>query len=280
MKARLMRRVQRYGWDKAAPEYERAWARPLEPAQVRLIEMAELQPGEQVLDVACGTGLVTFPAAVTVGSSGYVLGTDLSARMVDLLREQACRRAMVQVEARRMDAEDLQLPDGLFDVALCALGLMYFPDPIKALREMWRVLRPGGRVAAAVWGRHECCGWADIFPIMDARVASEVCPLFFELGTGDSLRHCMEQAGLEGIRLERFRTMLPYQSDEEALSAAFSAGPVALPYSRFDETTRRAAHAEYLKSIRDFRVNGGYRIPGEFVLATGRKPQLGNGRAH
>jgi ubiquinone/menaquinone biosynthesis C-methylase UbiE len=268
-----MRRVQRYGWDKASGHYERCWALPLEPAQVRLIELAELQPGERVLDVACGTGLVTFPAAVTVGPTGSVLGTDLSARMVDLLREQARRRAMMQVEARRMDAEDLQLPDDSFDKALCALGLMYFPDPVSALREMRRVVRPGGRVAVAVWGRHECCGWADIFPIMDARVSSEVCPLFFDLGAGDSLLRSVAAAGFEDVRVERVHTTLPYRTDEDVLDAVFSAGPVALAYSRFDAATRRAVHAEYLKSIRPYRVARGYEIPGEFVLAVGRSPR-------
>jgi len=268
-----MRRVQRYGWDKASPHYERYWALPLQPAQVRLLEMAEVARGERVLDVACGTGLVTFPAAVTVGSNGHVLGTDLSARMVDQLREGAKRRGMVQVEARRMDAEDLSIPDDSFDAVLCALGLMYVPNPHVALREMCRVTHPGGRVAVAVWGRHECCGWAEIFPVMDARVASEVCPLFFELGTGDSLLHAMTSAGLQDVRVERFQTSLPYDSEEDALNAAFAAGPVALAYSRFDEPTRESAHVEYLKSIRDYRVDGGYRIPGEFVLAVGRKPQ-------
>jgi ubiquinone/menaquinone biosynthesis C-methylase UbiE len=272
MKPRLQRRVQRYGWDKASPLYERCWALPLQPAQVRLTELTELAPGDRVLDVACGTGLVTFPAAVTVGSSGYVLGTDLSARMVDRVRSEAKRRGMVQVEARRMDAEDLTLPDASFDATMCALGLMYVPDPNTALAEMYRVLRPGGRVVAAVWGRHDRCGWADIFPIMDARVASEVCPLFFELGTGAALQEAMVRAGFEDVSVERFHSHLPYATDDDALRAAFAAGPVALAYSRFDDATRDSAHAEYLASIEEYRNEEGYRIPGEFVLAAGHKP--------
>lgn len=272
MKPRLQRRVQRYGWDKASPLYERSWALPLQPAQVRLTELAKLVPGERVLDVACGTGLVTFPAGVTVGSSGYVLGADISARMVDVVRSEAKRRGMMQVEALRMDAEDLTLPDASFDAALCALGLMYVPEPGTALAEMNRVLRPGGRVAAAVWGHHSQCGWAEIFPIMDSRVASEVCPMFFELGAADALRAAMIGAGFEDVSVERFHTHLPYGTDDDALQAAFAAGPVALAYSRFDDATRDSAHAEYLQSIRVYKTESGYRIPGEFVLAAGRKP--------
>ena len=88
----------------------------------------------------------------------------------------------------RMDAEKLELPDASFDVALCALGLMYMPHPEQAVREMRRVLRPGGRMVIAVWGEHSLCGWSALFPIVDAEVASEVCPLFFQLGHKEGLR--------------------------------------------------------------------------------------------
>src|SRR2546421_148140 len=135
MDARLQRRVQRYGWDKAQEFYERYWQRQLAPAQQRLLEMARLQPGESVLDVAAGTGLVTFPAAATVGDTGRVVGTDISERMVEALAAEAERRGVRQVEARRMDAESLEFADASFDVALCALGLMYVPDWDRALRE-------------------------------------------------------------------------------------------------------------------------------------------------
>lgn len=271
MEARLQRRVQRYGWDKAAAYYEQYWARQLAPAQKRLLELAELRSGEKVLDVACGTGLVTLPAASMVGPGGSVVGTDISEEMVLRLREAAAQRGLPQVTAERMDAEDLRLPDGTFDVALCALGLMYVPDPRKALEEMLRVLQPGGRVVAAVWGARNRCGWAEIFPIVDSRVRSEVCPMFFQLGTADALRYTMEAAGLADVVVDRLATTLLYDSGEDACGAAFSGGPVALAYSRFDAQTSAEAQAEYLASIEPHRRGEGYAIPGEFVVARGRK---------
>ena len=129
MKPGLQRRVQRYGWDKAADSYELYWARPLAAAQMRLLELADLAPGDRVVDVACGTGLITFPAAVTVGSDGLVVGTDLSSEMVEQVQREADRRGLIQVESGHMGAEDLQLPDDSFDVAISAFGLMYVPDP-------------------------------------------------------------------------------------------------------------------------------------------------------
>ncbi|MEJ2085689.1 MAG: methyltransferase domain-containing protein [Acidobacteriota bacterium] len=271
MDGRLQKRVQRYGWDKAASSYERFWADQLQPAQTCLLEMAELQPGEKVLDIACGTGLVTFPAAEAVGETGEVLATDLSQGMVDLLAEQIRQKGLPQVSAVRMEAENLDLEAESFDAALCALGLMYVPSPVVALQEMKRVLRPGGRVVSAVWGARNRCGWAEIFPIVDARVKSEVCPMFFQLGTGEGMRLHFEAAAFDDVASVRINTVLEYETPEDALSAAFEAGPVAMAYSRFDASTREEVHAEYLASIEPYRNHSGFEIPGEFVVTTGRK---------
>jgi len=269
MDARLQRRVQRYGWDKASGAYEQYWSRQLAPAQTRLLELADLEPGERVLDIACGTGLVTFPAARAVGPGGRVVGTDLSQEMVNRAADEARALGVGHATFERMDAEDLQVPPESFDVALCALGLMYVPDPLKALTEMLRVVRPDGRAVVAVWGARNRCGWAEIFPIVDRRVASEVCPMFFQLGTGDLLRHTMEGAGFGDVHVDRILTTLEYESPDDAVGAAFVGGPVALAYSRFDDAVRDEVHAEYLDSIEAYRHGGGYGVPGEFVIARG-----------
>jgi ubiquinone/menaquinone biosynthesis C-methylase UbiE len=272
MDPRLQRRVQRYGWDRAVVAYEAGWRDQLEPAHSLMLGMAALRPGERVLDVACGTGLVSFRAAATVGHQGAVVGTDISGEMVETARRGAAQRDLANARFERADAEALPMKVASFDVAVCALGLMYVPDPVRALCEMRRLLRPGGRAAAAVWGARRKCGWAEIFPITDARVASEVCPMFFHLGTGDMLARAFEAAGFTEIRSERLSTTLSYASAEDALAAVFCGGPVALAYSRFDEATRRAVHAEYLESIAAYRTGDGYAVPGEFVVAAARAP--------
>jgi ubiquinone/menaquinone biosynthesis C-methylase UbiE len=105
MDPRLQRRVQRYGWDKAAAHYEQYWADQLEPAQSHLLALAALAPGERVLDVACGTGLVALRAAAHVGPNGAVVGTDISEAMIERVRREAGRRGLETVTAERFDAE-------------------------------------------------------------------------------------------------------------------------------------------------------------------------------
>ncbi len=147
--------------------------------------------------------------------------------------------------------------------------MMYFPNPVTALRQMRQRLRRGGRVAVAVWGRRETCGWHPIFPIVDARVQTDVCPLFFQLGEGDNLSRAFQAAGLGAIRCRRIQTTLHYAGAEAALHAIFSGGPVAMAYARFDPATREAVHEEYLRAIEPYRKGNGYAIPGEFVVAVG-----------
>jgi len=271
MDAALQRRVQRYGWDKAVEHYENFWQSQLKPAQDLMLQMTALRSGEKLIDIACGTGLVTFPAAEMVGPDGFILATDISEGMVKKGRELAEQKNYRNVRFERMDAEELTVTDGEFDVALCALGLMYFPDPLKGLKEMYRALKPGGRASAAVWGQRDNCGWSEVFEIVDKRVSSEVCPMFFNLGNRDVLKRSFEAAGFRNVTHERIQTHLIYYSDDEACGAAFAGGPVALAYHKFPQQTREEAHSEYLESIKMYKRENGYAVPGEFVVAVGYK---------
>ena len=271
MDGRLQLRVQRYGWDRASARYEDLWREALAPATQGVLRLARLQPGERVLDVACGTGLVTFAAAELVGPRGEVLGTDLSGEMVQAAQQRAPSALDAPVRFARMDAEALDLPDGRFDVALCALGLMYLPDPARAVREMARVLRPGGRLVLAVWGERARCGWAPLFGIVDAEVASDVCPLFFGLGREGSLARLCADAGLKAVAEQRIVDTLAYADGDSACEAALAGGPVALAWSRFGPAVRERVRQRYLAAIEPWRQGAGYAVPAEFVVVAAVK---------
>ena len=272
MNADLQRRIQRYGWDRAADLYEPLWQAQLADARAAVMEFATLTPGERVLDVASGTGLVTFEAARVVGPEGRVLGIDVSNRMVELALRRSQRLEMTNCSFAAMGAEALRLPDAGFDVVLCTLGLMYVPDPDQALREMRRVLRPGGRLVVAVWGERSKCGWSALFPIIDDEVASEVCPLFFQLGQAETLAKACIDAQFEVTQQRRITTFLTFTDAQDACDAAFVGGPVALAWSRFSRDVRARVCARYLSAIEPWRSGRGYTIPGEFVVVGARLP--------
>jgi SAM-dependent methyltransferase len=273
MEPRLQRRIQRYGWDLAAAMYEPLWRDQLAPAQAELMACAELMPGERVLDVACGTGTVALDAAARVSPGGVVVGVDLSGRMIGVGRRRAIQERRSNISFERADAEQLGLPDNSFNVALCALGLMYMPDPERAVLEMHRVLRPGGRIILAVWGERSRCGWAELFPIIDAEVASDVCPLFFRLGQAETLTQVCLSAGFHVTAHSRISETLVYADNNQACDAAFVGGPVALAWARLNDAARERARGRYLDSILPWRCQDGtYRIPGEFVIVAASLP--------
>ena len=270
MDARLQLRVQRYGWDRAAPHYEQAWSHALAPATAAVLTAAALKPGEHVLDVACGSGVLTRAAWLLVATGGgKVVGTDLSEQMLALACEKTPQCRFVRTDGQCLEDG---LADQYFDVVLCGLGLMYMPDPERALASMVRRLRPGGRLVVSVWGERRACAWADLFPIIDAQVHSEVCPMFFRLGGGDALEQALRGAGVSRVATARVATTADYDDAQTACDAAFVAGPVALAYSRFDDATRSTVHTEYLASIDPWRVESGYSLPGEFVIGSGQLP--------
>ncbi|HEU4458508.1 MAG TPA: methyltransferase domain-containing protein [Methylibium sp.] len=274
MDARLQRRVQRHGWDLASGGYQRLWGGQLAPAHRAVLAAAALAPGERVLDVACGSGQLSLAAAHAVGAGGWVLATDLAERMVDAARDRARALGLAGFDAARMDGEALTLADAGFDAVLCSLGLMYMPEPERALREAHRVLRPGGRFVAAVWGERSRCAWASVFGIVDAEVVSDVCPLFFRLGARDALARACTDAGFASVRLERIDITLDYASGAEACDAAFSGGPVALAWSRFSPQARERACERYLGSIEPWRLGARFRVPGEIVVVSAAKKEI------
>jgi SAM-dependent methyltransferase len=135
----------------AAENYEKTIVTyTMGPFAAILLELANPQPGEHVLDVACGTGVAARLTAPRVGATGIVVAVDINPAMLAVARSLPAPEG-ASIDWREGNALALALPDDTFDVALSQQGLQFLPDRPAALREMYRVLRPGGRVALSVW---------------------------------------------------------------------------------------------------------------------------------
>jgi len=157
-------------------------------------------PGQRVLDVACGTGVLTRELARRVGPSGAVLGIDINDGMLAV-----ARRTAPGIEWRRCPAEQLEFDDRSFDAVTCQFGLMFFADRRRAVQEMARVLRPGGRLAVAVWGGLDTTpgydAMVDLLQRLFGDVAADALRAPYALGDRSQLEPCFADAGLADVRV-------------------------------------------------------------------------------
>jgi ubiquinone/menaquinone biosynthesis C-methylase UbiE len=116
------------------------------------IDRLSLRSGDRVLDVCCGTGASAIPAAVSVGATGQVLGIDLAESLLELARNKSRQQGLENIEFRYGNFEDLGLPNESFDAIVCVFGIFFVPDMIAAVQELWRMVRPGGKLAITSWG--------------------------------------------------------------------------------------------------------------------------------
>jgi ubiquinone/menaquinone biosynthesis C-methylase UbiE len=140
-------------FDDNAAEYDRVGPAIYKHFGTRLADWLSLKPGMKMLDVATGTGAVLLPAARLLASSGHVTGIDLSTGILQQAEALARAEGLTNVELRKMDAEHLEFHDQAFDLVACAFSLFFFPNMEAALREMYRVCKPGGWLGLTVFDR-------------------------------------------------------------------------------------------------------------------------------
>jgi SAM-dependent methyltransferase len=232
------------------------------------------QPGERVLELACGPGGPGFAAAPLVAPWGAVVVSDVSAEMTAIAAARARERGLGSVSCRVLDLEAIDEPDASFDVVLCREGLMLVADPARAAAEIRRVLSPGGRVALSVWGPRERNPWLGVvFDVVSAQLGMPVpppgLPHPFSLHDSGRLAALLCDAGLSGVTVTQLPT--PYRAasvDEwwertKALAGPLSAMLAALPDAEARMLRDRAAAA-----IAPYSGPAGLVIPGVCLIAT------------
>jgi ubiquinone/menaquinone biosynthesis C-methylase UbiE len=231
-----------------------------------LVETAALRAGERVLDVACGTGVVARAAAPVVGETGQVVGVDVNEGMLAMARTVPSPSGAT-ITWQQSDAATMPLPTAAFDVVFCQQGLQYFPQREAALREMARVLVPGGRLALSVWrplARQPF--FVALIDALEAYLGPEVPALqraAFVLGDADELRGLVTAAGFQAPHLRLVVKLMRAPSLAEYVPGLLSATPMAGAVAAMEETRRTTMFEELQAVLQSYVDDTGLAVPME-----------------
>lgn len=239
------------------------------PVEGWLLAQLEPQPGQTMLELACGTGPTGLRMAEAVGPKGGVIATDFSPAMLEQARARAREAGAENVEHRVMDAQDMDLGDDSVDGVACRFGLMLMPEPEAALAETRRVLKPGGRVALAVWGPPDrnmffAVGGMALVQGGHMDPPDPSAPGVFNMADEDRLRGLVEGAGFSDVRLEEIPVVHEFPSAEEFLATmADTAGPMAVVLRGLSDDELSEAQAFVEQGFAQFATDdGAYSVPG------------------
>jgi SAM-dependent methyltransferase len=244
-----------------------------------MLDAVRLRKGERVLELACGPAGVGLGAAAAVGPEGSVLLTDFSPGMVQAARERAAELGVSNVDFALADAQDLDLPDESFDAVFCRFGYMLMGDPVAAMCETARVLRPGGRVALAVWGQPADNAWIALpMRVLTEHVGASPpdpdAPGIWALRDHDRLRGMLCHPGLAGVKVETLRTTERFASLHEAWRYLSDvAGPLQALLASLPDEDVAAVRERLAREAGPFTgPDGSLELPATINVAVAARP--------
>jgi ubiquinone/menaquinone biosynthesis C-methylase UbiE len=268
-------------WQTAAEAWHRwsptlnAW---LGKATDTMLDLATVSTGHRVLDVAAGAGEQSITTANKVGPSGYVLATDISANILDYAKQMAQRAGLQNIETKVMDGENLELEDGTFDAVISRVGLIYFPDQQKALKEMLRVLKKEGKVAAIVYSTPDKNKFFSI-PVSIIRNRAKLPPPLpgqpgpFSLGAEGVIEKAFTDAGFINVKAVLVNSPLLLPSAKECVRfEKESFGALHQMLSSLSDAEKESVWEEIETELKKFETENGFEGPCEMVVAVGEKP--------
>ena len=256
----------------AAENYERYFVPAIgAPLASDLVELAALRPGERVLDVACGTGVVARLAAERVGTSTSVVGIDINPGMLAVAR--AADSGATAIDWHEASADALPFSDGSFDVALCQMGLQFFPDKPGALSEIQRVLSPGGRLLINVPGPTP-----RIFAILEEALGRHLGPdaaafvrAVFSLHDVAEVRELVSRSGFETVEARSAVKTLRLPAPADFLWQYVHSTPLAAAATQLDNARRETLEQEVVAEWQPFTEDGSMILPLGVTVATAQK---------
>ncbi len=241
----------------------------------RLLEAVALQPGDSVLELACGTGETGFAAARAVGPQGTAILTDFAPNMVDAARREADALGLDGVQVRLMDAERMDLAEDSVDAVLCRWGYMLMADRAAALAETRRVLRAEGRLALSVWGARERNPWAAVpGRVMMERLGvpppEPEAPGMFSLAEPERLLAMLDKAGFDDPHLEEVEVPWRFEGFDDYWRYVVRLTPLGLRLPELSEAEAGELRAEVERGVAEHSQNGELVLPGVAVVAAAR----------
>ena len=265
-----------WGSNEAAEEWGRVAAERLRffgPVTERMLDLTDIRMGGRVLDIGAGAGDQALAAAHRVGSTGFVLATDISASMLETAAYSARAEGLSNVETRVMDAQALDLPSESFDTAISRFALMLVPDINKTLSEIRRVLRGGGKFVAIVF---EKCPYLSIPHAIARRVGGLISPPEpfgeFRLAGPGVMAEAYKNAGFRDVAVHPFSARRQFPSLADAVRYAKET-PLPLRELTGQLTPIQYEHAwvEIEEALRPFVGPDGYDSPCDFLIGVGTK---------
>lgn len=226
-----------------------------------LLNEVGVSPGLEVLDVACGPGTVARQVARRVGPEGRVTACDLSPAMLEVAAAKPAQDGAASITYRQCPADELDVPDGAFDVVLCQQGLQFFPDRLAALAEMRRVLKPGGRAGLAVWCAIEECPFWDALASAVGDVLGKEAEIGFRSGPwglpeADELARLFDAVDFVDVMVSRWALPVVFEEGAAQLVGTLAAASVGPQVAALDAEGRAALLAAAEAALAPFQYNG------------------------
>lgn len=250
------------------------------PITQALIEDADIVVGDVVLDVAGGAGEPSLTIAETVGPTGSVIFTDVTAEMVAAAQSEAQRHGVTNIAFRQCAADSLPFEDNSFDAVVCRLGVMFFPDPLTGLREMLRVTKRQGGLSLAVWDKAEVNPFSYLITDVLARHFGAASPPdsnapgAFRFAEHGSLARILSEAGAVDVseRVVKFQITAPISSEQFWTLRSETSGTLREKLATLSPVQKDQIAQEVQEAARQYFSDKQMSIPAQIIIVTGRKP--------
>ncbi|MDH4230251.1 MAG: methyltransferase domain-containing protein [Nitrospirota bacterium] len=261
-------------WNLVAEKFD-LWLPHIAPVGEELLKVLRADASHDILDVACGTGEPALTLARRIGPGARIVAVDAAEGMVNAAATKARREGVAGIRFEAMPAEALRFADDTFDRVLCRFGVMLFQDPVAGLGEMWRVLKPGGRYAFAVWGDlDETSSFRILTEVLEPILPKGERSPFLQvtsLGSEAALTAAMESAGLANYRVTRHKLNYVFPDFDTYWDLAEASGVLKRQMDTLQHDQRTRMRDEVARMMDTYHNNGELVLPHVYVVVSGTR---------